>query len=84
MSKTPPAWDETHVLHCLDYLRHQLLCHPDLTLTHTDDLQDFVLDESHSCRDYGAVVDWVHGHRWVEFPEWLRAKENKEMHDGRR
>lgn len=63
------------MLHCLDYVRHQLLCHPDLTLTTTNDLEEFVLDETHSCRDYGAIVDWVDQHRWVEFPEWLKSKD---------
>ncbi|KAM4066823.1 hypothetical protein HRG_000841 [Hirsutella rhossiliensis] len=81
MSKTPPPWDEKHMLHCLDYVRHQLLCHPDLTLVHTNDLEEFVLDQSHSCRDYGALVDWVHRHRWVEFPEWLKAKGTKATHN---
>ncbi|KAK5993601.1 Hydroxylase cctR-like protein [Cladobotryum mycophilum] len=69
-----PPWDEKHMLHCLDYVRHQLLCHPDLTLVRTRDLDEFVLDETHMCRDYGAVVDWVDRHRWVEFPEWLKNK----------
>ncbi|KAK4087746.1 hypothetical protein ACCO45_003878 [Purpureocillium lilacinum] len=81
MSKTPPAWDEKHVLHCLDYVRHQLLCHPDLTLVSTNDLDEFVLDETHTCRDYGAMLEWIHRHRWVEFPEWLKAKGHKETHD---
>ncbi|TFB00156.1 hypothetical protein CCMA1212_008222 [Trichoderma ghanense] len=77
MSKTPPPWDEAHMLHCLDYVRSQLLCHPDLTLVTTNDLEEFVLDETHRCRDYGAVVEWVHRHRWIEFPEWLRTKSEK-------
>ncbi|UNI16050.1 hypothetical protein JDV02_002526 [Purpureocillium takamizusanense] len=81
MSKTPPAWDEKHVLHCLDYVRHQLLCHPDLTLVSTNDLDEFVLDETHTCRDYGAMLEWIHRHRWIEFPEWLQAKGHKETHD---
>ncbi|KAI9157976.1 Cyclochlorotine biosynthesis protein R [Paramyrothecium foliicola] len=74
MSDDPPAFDEKHLSHCLDYIRHQLLCHPDLTLVRTNDLEEFVLDETHQCRDYGAILDWVHQHRWVEFPEWLKAK----------
>ncbi|UKZ83799.1 hypothetical protein TrVFT333_011612 [Trichoderma virens FT-333] len=77
MSETPPPWDETHMLHCLDYVRSQLLCHPDLTLVTTNDLEEFVLDEVHTCRDYSAMVDWVHRHRWVEFPEWLKTKNAK-------
>ncbi|RFU80664.1 hypothetical protein TARUN_1549 [Trichoderma arundinaceum] len=77
MSKTPPPWDETHMLHCLDYVRSQLLCHPDLTLVTTNDLEEFVLDEVHTCRDYSAMVDWVYKHRWVEFPEWIREKNKK-------
>ncbi|KAL7795105.1 hypothetical protein V8C37DRAFT_415067 [Trichoderma ceciliae] len=77
MSKIPPLWDETHMLHCLDYVRSQLLCHPDLTLITTNDLEEFVLDEVHTCRDYSAMVDWVHRHQWVEFPQWLKEKGEK-------
>ncbi|KAL6821252.1 hypothetical protein V8C40DRAFT_280592 [Trichoderma camerunense] len=77
MSETPPPWDETHMLHCLDYVRSQLLCHPDLTLVTTNDLEEFVLDEVHTCRDYNAMADWVYRHRWVEFPEWLKSKNAK-------
>ncbi|QYT06108.1 hypothetical protein H0G86_012974 [Trichoderma simmonsii] len=77
MSETPPPWDETHMLHCLDYVRSQLLCHPDLTLVPTNDLEEFVLDEVHTCRDYNAMADWVYRHRWVEFPEWLKTKAAK-------
>ena len=74
MSDNPPPWDEKHMTHCLDYVRHQLLCHPDLTLVTTDDLDEFVLNETHQCRDYGAILDWVHRHRWAEFHDWLREK----------
>ena len=74
MSENPPAWNEKHVLHCLDYIRHQLLCHPDLTLIPTNNLQEFTLDQTHQCRDYGAVLEWVKRHRWTEFPVWLKAK----------
>lgn len=70
----PPEWNEKHMLHCLDYVRHQLLCHPDLTLVTTKDLSEFVLDDVHTCKDYGAVLEWVKRHQWVEFPEWLKSK----------
>ena len=62
------------MLHCLDYVRHQLLCHPDLTLITTNDLDEFVLDETHMCKDYGAIRAWVERHRWKEFGEWFGAK----------
>ncbi|OIW32361.1 hypothetical protein CONLIGDRAFT_678765 [Coniochaeta ligniaria NRRL 30616] len=75
MSPTPPPYNEIHMLHCLDYIRHELLCHPDLTLVTTNDLEEFVLDEAHKCKDYGAMLGWVERHRWKEFPEWLRSKD---------
>lgn len=74
MSDVAPPWDEKHMLHCLDYIRHELLCNPDLTLVTTNDLEEFVLDEAHQCRDFGTIMKWVDRHRWVEFPEWLKAK----------
>ena len=74
MSDTPPPFDQKHMTHCLDYVRHQLLCHPDLTLIKTNDLEEFVLTDPHTCRDYGAVLDWVDRHRWPEFHEWLHNK----------
>lgn len=75
MSPTPPPYTEIHMLHCLDYVRHELLCHPDLTLVTTYDLEEFVLDGTHKCKDYGAMLDWVDRHRWKEFPEWLQTKD---------
>ena len=62
-------------------MRQELLCHPDLTLVSTDDLEEFVLTDEHSCRDYGSIVQFVHRHRWAEFPEWLRAKGSEAKHD---
>jgi hypothetical protein len=64
------------MLHCLDYIRHELLCHPDLTLVITNDLEEFVLDDTHTCKDYIAMLDWVERHRWKEFPEWLKTKDS--------
>ncbi|KAB5576586.1 hypothetical protein GE09DRAFT_1216278 [Coniochaeta sp. 2T2.1] len=75
MSPTPPPFNEIHMLHCLDYIRHELLCHPDMTLVTTNDLEEFVLDDQHQCKDYGAMLGWLERHRWKEFPEWLKTKE---------
>ncbi|KAH8883053.1 hypothetical protein GQ53DRAFT_811720 [Thozetella sp. PMI_491] len=67
MTESPPPVNEVHMLHYLDYIRYQLLCHPDLTLVTTNDLEDFVFDEVHTCRDYGAVLDWTVRHRRWSF-----------------
>ena len=50
------------------------MCHPDLTLIPTEDLEEFGLHETHTCRDYNAVVEWVDQHKWADFPEWLKSK----------
>lgn len=62
------------MLHCLDYIRHQLLCSPDVTLITTDDLDEFVLTDQHKCKDFSAVVNWVERHKWQHFPEFVRGK----------
>lgn len=69
-----PEWNEKHMLHCLDYIRHQLLCSPDVTLITTDDLDEFVLTDQHKCKDFSAVVNWVERHKWQQFPEFVRGK----------
>ena len=74
MSAEPPPFNKKHLSHCLDYIRHQLLCHADLTLITTRDLDEFVLDETHRCRDQSAIWEWVERHRWLEFHEWLGNK----------
>ncbi|KAL2071926.1 hypothetical protein VTL71DRAFT_13161 [Oculimacula yallundae] len=59
-----PRNDE-HTLHCLDYLREQLMCNADLTLEGTDDLLHFNKTSGHVCRNYNAIMEWAKAHHWA-------------------
>lgn len=63
-----------HLRHCLNYLRLQALCHPDLTLEPGDFAKrDFEVDregEGHVCRDFETAWDrntlgWLEWHRFL-------------------
>jgi hypothetical protein len=36
----------------------------------TKTYEDYGLYDTHKCRDYDAIVQWVEDHRWVGFWEW--------------
>jgi len=63
-----------HHQHCLNYLRQQALCHPDLTLEPGDfATRDFDVDrvgQSHVCRDFDMA--WDHNAEgWLQL-EWYQ------------
>jgi hypothetical protein len=64
-----------HHQHCLNYLRQQALCHPDLTLEPGDfATRDFDVDrvgQTHVCRDFDAAWDYNTG-RWLEWYDFLK------------
>ena len=46
------------------------MCNADITLGVTDDYEDYGILETHTCRDYDAIVRWVESNRWSGFLEW--------------
>ena len=75
-----------HHQHCLNYLRQQALCYPDLTLEPAGDFaaatmtttstprRDFEVDrvgETHVCRDFDAAWDY-NTERWLEWYDFLK------------
>ena len=50
-----------HVRHCIDLLRHALMCQPDLTLEVRDDEKGGVtgFGTEHQCKDWGELVRWT-------------------------
>jgi hypothetical protein len=64
-----------HHQHCLNYLRQQALCHPDLTLEPGDfALRDFDVDrvgERHVCRDFDTAWDY-NTERWLEWYQFMK------------
>lgn len=65
-----PRNDE-HTLHCLDYIREQLMCNADLTLEATDDLILFKINKGHVCRNSDAIMDWAISHHWDGHRKYL-------------
>jgi len=68
-----------HHQHCLNYLRQQALCHPDLTLEPGDfTTRDFDVErvgQTHMCRDFETAWDrntesWV---EWYQFWNYTRV-----------
>ena len=70
-----------HLQHCLNYLRLQALCHPDLTLEPGDFARrDFGVEregETHVCRDFETAWD-RNTLRWLEWHRFLNEKLNAE------
>lgn len=64
-----------HHQHCLNYLRQQALCHPDLTLEPGDfATRDFEVDrvgQRHVCRDFDTAWDY-NTERWLEWYHFLK------------
>ena len=64
-----------HHQHCLNYLRQQALCHPDLTLEPGDfATRDFDLDrvgQTHVCRDFDRAWDY-NTENWLKWYHFLR------------
>jgi hypothetical protein len=64
-----------HHQHCLNYLRQQALCHPDLTLEPGDfALRDFDVDrvgQRHVCRDFDTAWDY-NTEKWLEWYQFLK------------
>jgi Mycotoxin biosynthesis protein UstYa len=64
-----------HHQHCLNYLRQQALCHPDLTFESGDfATRDFDVDRvgpTHTCRDFEAAWDY-NTEKWLGWYHFLR------------
>jgi len=65
-----PRNDE-HTLHCLDYIREQLMCHPDLMLDATEDMIHFDINPGHQCRSSDNITDWAIAHHWEGHRQFL-------------
>lgn len=70
--------DDEHTLHCLDYMREQLLCNSDLTLEGTDDLLHFNKNSGHVCRSNDAITAWAVAHHWNDHRQFLKDTQNYE------
>lgn len=70
------AYARGHVQHCLNYLRQQILCSPDLTLEPAD-----ILTRDHNIERTGAIhvcKDWrvLYGDLEVNYEEWVAFKKD--------
>ncbi|KAJ6035978.1 hypothetical protein N7540_000257 [Penicillium herquei] len=67
-------FDDWHTWHCLEYIRHTLMCNVDITLAGLDKDNLLGAESSyaiHTCRDYDAIVSWSVANRWKNLSEWL-------------
>ncbi|KAK3634594.1 hypothetical protein LTR56_015174 [Elasticomyces elasticus] len=56
--------DNVHTLHCVDYIRQELMCNVDLTLNHQGIDRSSITGPPRMCRDFDAVRRWVLDHAW--------------------
>ncbi|RDW57827.1 hypothetical protein BP5796_12628 [Coleophoma crateriformis] len=63
--------NDDHTLHCLDYLREQLMCNPDLLLQGTEDYVHFNVNHGHTCRNSDMITDWAKSHHWSGHRQYL-------------
>lgn len=55
------AIDDTHMLHCFDYLRQALMCAADTNLEHVSRKTRITTgwNSDKICRNYGKVFEWA-------------------------
>jgi Mycotoxin biosynthesis protein UstYa len=63
--------DDEHTLHCLDYIKEQLMCNSDVVLQGTTDLTHFNISNGHLCRDSDLITDWSKAHHWQGYRQYL-------------
>ena len=63
----------THIRHCIDLLRHSLMCQPDLTVEVKDEAKGGVtgFNTEHQCKDWNQLLDWVG--KWQTFGQDQRV-----------
>lgn len=56
MMQSPP-----HIRHCIDLIRHSLMCQPDITVEIKDPDVGGVtgFGTEHVCRDWGQLMEWT-------------------------
>ena len=63
-----------HTSHCLEYIRHYLMCNIDITLSAMDKNDPLGAESSyavHHCRDYDAAVRWTEANQWKGLPNFV-------------
>ncbi|KAE9364266.1 hypothetical protein N431DRAFT_473862 [Stipitochalara longipes BDJ] len=72
IAQHPKTTTDGHTLHCVDYLREQIMCHGDIILQATDNFIGFGdLSIGHQCRDHDALVSWTKKHEWKGHKKFL-------------
>lgn len=71
----------SHIRHCIDLLRHSLMCQPDTTVEVKDEIKGGVsgFGTEHRCSDWGQLIDWTS--KWEIWMQDPRAR--KQTHDHR-
>lgn len=68
-----PMIDPAHIRHCIDLLRHRLMCEPDITVEVKDRELGGVtgFGTKHQCKDWGELMRWTR--EWEGWGQESRA-----------
>lgn len=69
-----------HMRHCIDLLRHSLMCQPDTTVEVKDETKGGVsgFGTEHQCSDWDQLVKWTS--KWETWMQDPRARKQKHNH----
>ena len=70
----------SHIRHCIDLLRHALMCQPDLTVEVKDEKLGGVtgFGTEHTCVDWKQLVDWTS--EWETYGQKPKGMGNGKPH----
>ena len=70
----------SHVRHCVDLLRHALMCQPDLTIEEKDEEKGGVtgFGVEHQCADWEQLVHWTS--KWESYDQSIEPTHNLQAH----
>lgn len=73
--EVPMMYSPAHIRHCIDLIRHSLMCRPDMTVEVKDPVIGGVtgFGTEHRCRDWGELM------RWTE--QWEGWKQDPRVED---
>ena len=71
-----------HIRHCIDLIRHSLMCQPDLTVELKEEALGGVrgFGTEHQCRDWGELTAWTS--RWETYKQDPSSKSKQVVSQG--
>jgi hypothetical protein len=72
----------SHIRHCIDLLRHSLMCQPDITIELKNEELGGVtgFGTEHQCKDWNQLMEWVaRWEGWEQDPSDLENEEHQHV-----